>query len=175
MGPSGTYHSASDPELPASIILSGYFKTAPQWATTATVKYTLWHRFHVFPGKTTSKIKNGNLNVDYRWKDSWTISLGQEYYMNENWTLRAGTAWDQSPSANNYYRSNRIPDTDRVWYSAGLSYQYNEHLSFNMAYTYMYAHKSHLDTSLTGNAGMNATADYTNSIKVFAFGFNYAF
>jgi len=123
----GTYHSGADPELPASVILSGYFKTAEQWATTATVKYTLWHRFHVFPGKTTDITMlqtkgTKNLDVQYRWKDAWNFALGEDYYLNDNWTLRFGTAYDQSPSRSNTYRTNRIPDTDRIWASIGASY-----------------------------------------------------
>ena len=122
-GVNGVYHSASDPELPASVILSGYFKTAEQWATTATVKYTMWHNFHVFPGKTTVPVvPGGNLDVQYRWKDAWNVALGEDYYLNDSWTLRAGVAYDQSPSRSNTYRTNRIPDTDRIWASLGASY-----------------------------------------------------
>ncbi|HCU58579.1 MAG TPA: hypothetical protein DIC64_01200 [Alphaproteobacteria bacterium] len=141
----GKYHSAADPELPASIILSGYFKTADQWATTATVKYTLWHRFGVFPGKTTDKTlltttHKKNLDVDYRWKDAWNFALGEDYYLNNNWTLRAGVAYDQSPSRSNTYRTNRIPDTDRVWVSLGASYQKdNYQIDFGFAHLF-FAH-----------------------------------
>ena len=137
----GTFHSASDPELPASVILSGYFKTAEQWATTATIKYTLWHRFGVFPGKTTAPLPSGkNLDVDYRWKDAWNFALGEDYYLNDNWTLRAGTAYDQTPSRSNSFRSNRIPDTDRVWLSFGASYQKNNYqVDFGYAHLF-FAH-----------------------------------
>ena len=140
-GFNGTFHSASDPELPASVILSGYVKTAEQWATTATVKYTLWHRFVVFPGKTTNKyIKGGNLDVQYRWKDAWNFALGEDYYLNDNWTLRFCTAYDQSPSRSNTYRTNRIPDTDRVWVSLGASYiKDNYQIDFGYAHLF-FAH-----------------------------------
>lgn len=141
----GKYHSGADPELPASIILSGYFKTAEQWATTATVKYTLWHRFGVFPGKTTdttllTSSGKPNLDVPYRWKDAWNFALGEDYYLNDNWTLRAGVAYDQSPSRSNTYRTNRIPDTDRVWVSFGASYQKdNYQVDFGYAHLF-FAH-----------------------------------
>ena len=133
------YHSASDPELPASIILSGYFKTAPKWATTATVKYTLWHRFGIFPGKSTWPARR-NLDVPYRWKDAWNVALGEDYYLNNNWTLRAGVAYDQSPSRSNTYRTNRIPDSDRVWLSLGASYaKDNYQVDFGFAHLF-FAH-----------------------------------
>lgn len=142
----GKFHSASDPELPASVILSGYFKTADQWATTATVKYTLWHRFGVFPGKTTqSLLYGGNLDVPYKWKNSWNVALGEDYYLNDSWTLRAGVAYDQSPSRSNVYRTNRIPDTDRVWASLGASYaKGNYQIDFGYAHLF-FTHGRTLD------------------------------
>ena len=76
------YDSVSEPELPASWILSGYHKFAEKWGTTATVKFTQWHRFDVFPARTTAQTRNGVLDVDYRWKDAWSFSLGQDYYLN---------------------------------------------------------------------------------------------
>ena len=170
LGPSGTYHSASDPELPASIILSGYFKTAPQWATTATVKYTLWHRFGVFPGKTTSKIKNGNLNVDYRWKDAWNIALGEDYYLNDNWTLRAGVAYDQSPSRSNTYRTNRIPDTDRVWVSFGASYQQDDD-QVDVGYAHLFVAHGRTRNSPEGDVD----AKYRSYSNMLGMNFQYKF
>ena len=82
--------------------------------------------------------------MNYKWKDAWTVSLGQDYYLNENWTLRAGTAWDQSPSRSNTYRTNRIPDTDRIWVSAGASYMNGNHeVDFGYAHLFMMHGKTH--------------------------------
>lgn len=170
MGPSGIYHSASDPELPASIILSGYFKTAPKWATTATVKYTLWHRFGVFPGKTTSKIKGGNLDVDYRWKDAWNFALGEDYYLNDNWTLRFGTAYDQSPSRSNTYRTNRIPDTDRVWVSLGASYQ-KDNYQVDFGYAHLFFAHGRTRNSPSGDVD----AKYRSYSNMLGMNFQYKF
>ena len=119
------YNTMANPELPASWILSGYHKFGEKWGTSATVKYIQWHRFYTFPAR--SGAPGGNYDVNYKWKDSWTVSLGEDYYLNDNWTLRAGTAWDQSPSRSNTYRTNRIPDTDRIWLSAGCSYMNGNH------------------------------------------------
>ena len=169
----GKYHSAADPELPASIILSGYFKTAEKWATTATVKYTLWHRFPVFPGKTTDKALlaatgKKNLDVPYRWKDAWNIALGEDYYLNDNWTLRFGTAYDQSPSRSNTYRTNRIPDTDRIWLSLGASYQKDNH-QVDFGYAHLFFAHGHTRNSPSGDANVKYHS-YSNM-----FGLNYQY
>lgn len=129
------YNTMADPELPASWILSGFHKWNEKWGTSATVKYIQWHRFYTFPAKSTAP--GGNYDVDYKWKDTWTFSLGQEYYMNENWTLRAGTSWDKSPTSSNTYRTNRIPDSDRIWASVGASYMIGNH-QFDFGYAHLF-------------------------------------
>jgi len=171
----GKYHSAADPELPASIILSGYFKTAEQWATTATFKYTLWHRFPVFPGKTTDKTLltntgKKNLDVEYRWKDAFNIALGEEYYLNDNWTIRFGTAYDQSPSRSNTYRTNRIPDTDRIWASIGASYQKD-----NYQIDFGYAHLFFMHGSTRNSPSGDADAKYHSYSNMVGLNFQYKF
>lgn len=160
---------------PAMLSLGVYHDINTRWAVMAEYQRVFWSSLKnlTFVG---DQLNNGQYitRVEEKWRDTNFYAIGTSYMLDEQWKLRLGLAYDQS-AVSVKHRTPRIPDTDRVWYSAGLSYQYNEHLSFNAAYTYMYAHKSHLDTSLTGNAGRNVTADYTNSIKVFAFGLNYAF
>jgi long-chain fatty acid transport protein len=164
------YNTLADPELPASWILSGFHKWNDKWATEATVKYIQWHRFYVFPAKSNSPLGGGNYDVDYRWKDSWTIALGQEYYANENWTLRAGTAWDQAPSANNYYRSNRIPDTDRIWLSAGASYAIGHH-QFDLGYAHLFMMHGRTRNDMPGDLNVK----YHNHSNMLAFQYQYKF
>ena len=163
----GRYDTMADPELPASWVLSGYHKWNDKWATEATVKYIQWHRFYTFPAKSDA----GNYDSDYRWKDSWTFALGQEYYANENWTFRAGTAWDQAPTANNNFRTNRIPDSDRIWFSAGASYTTGNHqVDFGYAFlTMMHGRvRDHYQ-------GGDLDAKYHNHSNMFALQYQYKF
>lgn len=166
----GRYDSVSDPELPASWILSGYHKFGEKWGTTATVKYTQWHRFYVFPASTTAPIKNGNLDVDYRWKDAWNFALGQDYYLNDNWTLRAGIAWDQSPVPNNTYRTNRIPDTDRLWTSFGVSYATGNH-QFDLGYAHLFM----MHGKVWNSPEHDANAKYKSYSNMYALQYQYKF
>lgn len=164
---------------PALLSMGIYHDINDRWAVMAEYQRVFWSSFQNLTFVSRSGMNNpatpGYISrVEEKWRDTNFFALGTSYMLDEQWKLRLGIAYDQG-AVRLQHRTPRIPDTDRIWYSAGLSYQYNEHLSFNAAYTYMYAHKSHLDTSLTGNAGRNVTAEYTNSIKVFAFGLNYAF
>lgn len=164
-------HTLADPELPASWILSGYHKFGEKWGTSATVKYIQWHRFYTFPAKSSI----GNYDVNYKWKDAWTFALGEDYYMNDNWTLRFGTAWDQSPSRSNTYRTNRIPDTDRIWLSAGASYMTGNHqVDFGYAHLFM-MHGRTRNHNPEAPQFYDAQVKYHNHSNMFALQYQYKF
>ena len=161
------YETMADPELPASWVLSGYHKWNAEWATEATVKYIQWHRFYTFPAHSGA----GDHSVEYRWKDAWTFALGQEYYANQNWTFRAGAAWDQSPNANNNFRTNRIPDADRIWLSAGVSYTTGHH-QFDFGYAFLTMMHGRVRDHYQGG---DLDAKYHNHSNMFAFDYQYKF
>lgn len=168
------YHSMSDPELPASWILSGYHKFAEKWGTSFTVKYVQWHRFYEFPANSTNPISPDN-GVEYRWKDAWTFALGQDYYLNDNWTLRVGTAYDQSPSRDNAYRTNRIPDTNRVWLSAGASYITGNH-QFDFGYAHLFMeHGRTRNSNPNSDQYKDAQAKYYSHSNMIALQYQYKF
>ena len=108
------------------------------------------------------------------WRDTNFFAIGASYQIDHQWKWRLGLAYDQS-AVRVQHRTPRIPDSDRIWYSTGLNYQYNDRLSFDLAYTYIKAHDAHLDTSLTGNGGSHVTAEYTNSVQLFGLSLNYKF
>lgn len=159
------YETMADPELPASWVLSGYHKWSDKWATEGTVKYIQWHRFYTFPAYGST-----DHSVQYRWKDSWTFALGQEYFANENWTFRAGTAWDQAPTANNNFRTNRIPDADRIWFSLGASYTNGNH-QVDLGYAFLTMMHGRVRDSMYNDL----EAKYHNHSNMFALGYQYKF
>lgn len=160
------YETMADPELPASWILSGYHKWNDKWATEATAKYIQWHRFYTFPAYSGS----GDHSVQYRWKDSWTFALGQEYFANDNWTFRAGTAWDQAPTANNNFRTNRIPDADRIWFSLGASYTKGNH-QVDLGYAFLTMMHGRVRDSMY----KDLEAKYHNHSNMFSITYQYKF
>ncbi len=108
------------------------------------------------------------------WRDTNFFAIGASYQIDHQWKWRLGLAYDQS-AVRVQHRTPRIPDSDRIWYSTGLNYQYNDRLSFDLAYTYIKAHDAHLDTELTSNIGSHVTAEYTNSVQLFGLSLNYKF
>lgn len=50
--------------------------------------------------------------------------------VSQNWTLRAGLAYDEQAGE----ATLSIPDSDRMWYSAGLTYTVSENMTIDAAF-----------------------------------------
>ncbi len=69
----------------------------------------------------------------FNWGDSWFYSVGGEYKFSDSFTFRAGVARDDSP-VSLPYRTPRLPDQDRMWYSLGLSWAASENFELSASY-----------------------------------------
>ncbi|MFB2856622.1 outer membrane protein transport protein [Aeromonas allosaccharophila] len=122
-------------DLPAQAEFAGYHRLSPQFAVHYSVNWTDWSAFQEL--KATSSQCTGGvcLQKDEKFKDSTRYSIGGTWYINPAWEARMGFAYDNTPIEADY-RSLSIPDSDRVWYSAGATYHINTDMSvdFGMAY-----------------------------------------
>ena len=164
---------------PAMLSMGVYHEVNDKLALMAEYQRVFWSSFAklTIVGEETQNPQTKNnvvSSVDESWRDTNFYAIGASYQLDNQWKWRLGLAYDQS-AVRLQHRTPRIPDSDRVWYSTGLNYQYSDRLSFDVAYTYIYAHDAHLDTSLTGNGGSHATATYSNSVQLFGLSLNYKF
>ena len=60
-----------------------------------------------------------------RGRMEWHYAIGGTYYLNRDWTLRAGYMYDTSAQDDNV-TSISVPDSDRQWFSAGFTYHIND-------------------------------------------------
>jgi len=75
--------------------------------------------------------------LPFNYQDGWFFALGGEYDFNEDLTLRAGIAYEISPVTDSI-RSTRLPDNDRLWLSAGATYNVFDNLSLDLGYTFIH-------------------------------------
>jgi long-chain fatty acid transport protein len=73
---------------------------------------------------------------EFNWDTTRFMALGGEFKLNDAWTLRAGYAYDETPTTIQY-RTPRLPDEDRKWYSLGATWQFSDALQLNFAYTHI--------------------------------------
>lgn len=79
-----------------------------------------------------------------KWHDTWAYSVGAEYALDQDWTLRAGYAYDQTP-VKEEHRTARVPDNDRQWLTVGATYNVSQAWSVDAGLAYLIMDKSRID------------------------------
>ncbi len=165
---------------PAMFSLGGFYKLNDKWELMAEYQRVFWSSFESLDiyGTGAKHPLTGDLisSTKENWRDTNFYAVGASYQLDPQWKARFGVAFDEA-AVTISDRTPRIPDSDRIWFSGGLNYQYSENLSFDVAYTYIKAKKATVDTSLTGNKdnGKNFSAEYSNSVKLWGLSLNYKF
>ena len=119
-------------ELPATAELALFHQLTPTLALHSSINWTNWSKFVQLESELDH---HGTMHIkEEHWEDSWRYALGMTYQLAPQWQLRSGIAYDRSPVPADR-RTISIPDSDRVWYSAGVGYQIDRHLSLDLGLT----------------------------------------
>jgi long-chain fatty acid transport protein len=80
------------------------------------------------------------------WHDSWFFATGLSYRINDQLSLRAGWAWDQSPSPADT-RTPLIPDANSYWAAIGLEWRIGSTTSLEAAYGHIFVDSANVNLS----------------------------
>jgi len=119
----------------------GYFKPlGDKWDVMADMARTGWSSFkelRVIQASTGATVALTPEN----WSDTWRVAAGANYHYNEQWTARAGLAYDQAP-VSDAFRTARIPDADRTWLSLGGQYKTGKGSVLDFGYAHLFVKNS---------------------------------
>ncbi|WAC62604.1 outer membrane protein transport protein [Pseudoxanthomonas sp. SL93] len=110
---------------------------------------------------------------EYNWDENFFYSLGGEYKFSDAFTFRAGVARDDSP-VSRPYRTPRLPDQDRMWYSLGLTWTVSEHFELSASYVKI----DIVDTpevDLTTSTRARLVGDFEGGADLFGVSMQYTF
>jgi len=126
--------------------------------------WTKWSDY----GSLTIQDANGTTFTDTKqdFKDSWRLSLGGIYQLNDDMKLRGGIAFDQTPVSNETHRSPRTPDSDRKWVSVGLGYKVSPSMDLDVGYTRIMAEK--VDVNYSSDGANTLVGSYDASVNIFS-------
>ncbi|MEL0634022.1 outer membrane protein transport protein [Pseudoalteromonas carrageenovora] len=114
---------AVDLTLPAIAEFSGSHQLDDKLGLHYSVLWTGWSSFESLEAQVTAP--TGDKFVAFekqeQFDDAFRYSVGADYQYNEDLSLRAGVAFDESPVSQTHL-SISIPDTDRFWFSVGGNY-----------------------------------------------------
>jgi long-chain fatty acid transport protein len=123
-------------QLPDTITLSGSQQLTDYWWIHADIAWTEWSSIQNIDVINS----NNNLNIntlELLYDDTMRYALGFTHKSNCPWSWRFGIAFDEAPQKDPALVNPRIPDQDRIWFSAGFNYELSPTTSLDMAYTYI--------------------------------------
>jgi long-chain fatty acid transport protein len=87
------------------------------------------------------------------WHNSWFFAAGLRYRIDEEFSLRLGTAYDQTPTRTGT-RTPLIPESDSYWAAVGLEWHISPTVSLEAAYGHIFVTTGgvNLSASAPGNA-----------------------
>jgi long-chain fatty acid transport protein len=145
----------ADITLPATASVNLFHKINPQWELLADLSWTEWSRL-----KTLNIVRStGALlaTTPLNWRDTWRVGVGANYNINNAWTLRVGTAYDQSPVPD-ADRTPRIPDQDRVWLAIGAQYRLSKQAAIDFGYAHLFVKDGSVNLCNAAQAAANPAA-----------------
>ena len=160
----------ADFDTPAFATLSWWHTLDAHWSFGADLGYTHWSSFDKLVVDYSNPAQPSSTSI-FDWKDTWFASLGGDYRIDNNWTLRAGVAYDQTPTRDST-RTPRVPDGSRTWLSFGLGYQ-ADNWKFEGGYAHLWVDNGNIEhTSATFST---LVGDFESSSNLFAVSAQYKF
>jgi long-chain fatty acid transport protein len=137
--------ATTDLNLPASIGGSITQQITPDFSLSSDIQFTQWDVFK----QVVAKSANPDFAFIENYRNSWMISVGGTYRLNDTWSLRGGLGVDQSPTTDTF-RDSGVPDKSRYMLGMGFGYRFTGSTSLEVGYAHYFA---------TGHASMNTSVN----------------
>jgi long-chain fatty acid transport protein len=136
-------------DLPAIYHFSVYQRFLPKFAVMGDIEWSRWNRLQQIRTSFSNPSTPANI-LDLDYSDTVRYSVGFEWYMLKQLTLRAGFAYDETPIQSAETRTPRIPDNNRYFLAAGLRWQPWPFVALDVGYAHIFVQE--------------ATEDFTDSL-----------
>ncbi len=136
---------------PESLTLGANFKAKDNLELVYDLTWTRWSRLKTF----TVDAINPSFSDDttnFNWHDSYLHSLGANYGFNDKLLIRSGVAYEKA-AINNRNLEARVPNTDKIWLSAGFNYKISETLSIDSSYIHQFFKTGNLNLASNSSSG----------------------
>ncbi|MCW8332378.1 outer membrane protein transport protein [Vibrio paucivorans] len=158
--------------LPAIWEISGFHQLTEEFSLHYSYQRTDWSTFTELKA-TSPDCNDGTANQCFykeeHYEDNGRWSIGGTYQFSPSWIGRIGFAFDEQAGE----ATLSIPDSDRTWYSAGVTYIYSDDLSFDAGFAYV----ASKDGSFTETNALDETLEFDSegSAYISSIQMNYSF
>lgn len=158
--------------LPLSVSIGLRQKLTDDLRLLAEFEWANWSEFDEIAVNVPALAPNDDIGEVTDYQDSIFAAVGFEYDWSDALTLRTGFAYDQTPTQR-ASRSARIPDGDRIWASAGLTYRLSERMKVDAGYSAIFFMDS--DLTLMNGPAAGTVLEYGGVTHILAIGGSISF
>ena len=179
-GPSSVLNTAQtgpariDMTLPASWILSVTQTLNDRWEMLGDLSWTGWS---VIQKADIVRTDTGATpqTLETKFRDTWRAALGANYKLNDQWKLKYGLAYDQTPVRNASTRLVSLPDNDRVWLTIGAQWKPTPISTVDLGAAYIHIRDAKIDNNQAASGRGRITGEYSGSIWILGAQYSLAF
>jgi len=157
----------ADLTTPDTASIGLYHDLSADFAVMAEVAWTGWSSFDQYQVVTDAGPVLGT--TPENWNDVFFYGVGATWKPNQDWTIRGGVAFDESPIPD-AYRTPRLPGSDRTWLSIGAQFRPSANFTVDAGYSHIFMKEAVVDLapgySTPALPGFQAT--YDNSVDIIA-------
>jgi long-chain fatty acid transport protein len=157
--------TAATIKMPDTFILSATHQLSNQWELLGDISWTGWSSIPKVDIMRTSGVQSGRIAqvLDTNFRDTWRFAIGANYKLNDEWKIRMGLAYDQTPVPDAQHRLTSLPDNNRTWFSAGTQWKPSKDIALDVGAAYLYVKDADIENNQMPAAGTSpAVAAATN-------------
>ena len=168
-------------QFPYIVTLSGYQDVNEKLAVLSSLVFSGWNSFKTIELDNVAGFNATSYQpelIDFisteNYRNAWRVALGANYRVNDQWMLRLGGGYDQTPTIN-AERTIRMPDADRWAVSIGGHYQPYSQIVIDAGYAYLQSiDGSSIDSTINPTVHKTIPLGDLNQFSVNAKGHAYA-
>ena len=162
----------ADVILPETVTVGLRQRVTPRFTALAGYEFTNWSRFDELRVDFITPDLPDNVTAQ-NYEDGHFFTLGAEFAATEALTLRTGAAYEISPIEEEF-RTPRVPDSDRIWVSAGATYALSDRFSLDASYAHIFPDEAPITLEGAEDPGRGTfIADASGSVDIFGVSLRY--
>ena len=165
----GKHNISAKITTPELVLISGAYDVNEKLTLSASARWTRWTRFKnldiIAEEAMLGGVRQPGMAISQtheNWKNTWFYSIGADYKINDNWTVRLGTAYDETVIKAPEYRTVRVPDGRRIFASVGLSYM-TGNWQYDLGYTHVWMRAGDAKGGETGKEPANVHYNHSGA------------
>lgn len=132
---------------PETVMFSTTWEATERLRLSTLIRWSNWKKFETMAfkaqGEFSDPVINGipydlrNVSVENNWRAAWLFTVGADYKLNDQWTIRGGLGMETDPIKDARTRTAVIPDSKRLWVACGASWMPNKNWQLDLAYAHL--------------------------------------